>query len=298
MPEIARCPICRNAGWHDRSAFLACTHCELEVSRDHPLDAMPGQIEDALDGAGRDALSGPGWRLSAVALRNAAWRLGRSWRAGGWRREAPVAHAVVLGVIGRPQEMPVIETMMTGPGFPRAIVVLDGDGEAPQGPAGMRVSMRPLAGDFAAQRNQVQSLAQRRCGARCWVLQLDTDERPTPELLGRLGWMIQAADREGLRSIGLPRINLVDGARSALFPDIQYRLNRADVRFDGIVHERPVVAFAETTLGLAGAIEHRLSRERVLERSRSYETMRAGAGRPSDEWALLRPFDPASMAVR
>ena len=98
-----------------------------------------------------------------------------------------------------------------------------------------------------------------------------------------------------MRSIGLPRINRVDGARSALFPDIQYRLNRADIRFDGIVHERPVAPFGETTLGLRGAIEHALSRDRVLARSALYEGMRTGAGRRGDERALLLPFDPASM---
>ncbi len=298
MPDIARCPICRNAGWHDRFPVLACTHCELDVSRDATAEAVPEQIDAALDRAGRDSLSGDGWHLSSVALRNAAWRLGRSWRDGGWRREKPIPHSVVLGVIGRADNGPAIEAMRTEAGFAQAIVVLDGSGVPPPGLDGAAVAMRPLAGDFAGQRNHVQKMAQDRFGAESWVLQLDTDERPTADLLGSLGWMVRAADRDGLRSIGLPRINLVDGMRSALFPDIQYRLNRADIRFDGIVHERPVVPFGETSLGLAGAIEHRLTRERVVARSRLYEAMREGAGRVSDEEALLSPFDPLAMAVR
>ena len=71
---------------------------------------------------------------------------------------------------------------------------------------------------------------------------------------------------------------------------------RSDIRFAGRVHERPVVPFVESSLALAGALEHRLDGERVRERTRIYEAMSAGAGRPEDEALLLAPFDP--IAVR
>ena len=115
-------------------------------------------------------------------------------------------------------------------------------------------------------------------------------------MINSLGWLVAAADRDGLCSLGLPRRNLVDGVQSASYPDIQYRLNRNEIRFAGRVHERPVVRFAESSLALAGALDHRLDGARVRERTRLYEAMSTGAGRPEDEALLLVPFD--AVAVR
>lgn len=272
-----------------------CTHCELAVAIGAPLAPIRREIEAALAAAGCDRAAGATWRLSAIALRNAAWALAHSWREDAWRPERPVAHDVTLGVIGRPSDLPAITTLARLGGFSRTIVVLDGEGPAPAAPPRMLISMRPLAGDFAAQRNHVQSLAETDRGGCGWVMQLDTDECPSRNLLDSVGWMTRAADRDRLRSIGLPRRNLVDGIASALFPDIQYRLNRADIRFANTVHERPVVPFAQSTLGLAGVIEHRLDPVRVRTRSVAYEAMHPGAGRPADEEALLQPFDPVRM---
>ena len=61
------------------------------------------------------------------------------------------------------------------------------------------------------------------------------------------------------------------------------------------VHERPVVPFVESSLALTGALEHRLDGARVRERTRIYEAMSTGAGRPEDEALLLAPFDSAAV---
>ncbi|KQM76188.1 hypothetical protein ASE70_10390 [Sphingomonas sp. Leaf22] len=277
-----RCPICGNANWHDR-ALPECTHCGLAVA---DLAFDPPALRAAIDDTLRTGTPERGFALSPHARRNAAWALGLV----DGKPATPQPHAVTLGMIARAGEADGIAAMLAGlrPDFPRAIVLLDGTRDDAAALAGRvpwaRIVAHPLNGDFAAQRNQVQALA------TGWVLQLDTDELPDAALLAALGWLTAAADRDGLRSLGLPRRNRVDGVPSALWPDIQYRLNRAEIRFAGVVHERPVVPFERTALALAGAIDHFLSRSRVVERSRVYEAMSTGAGRPSDEAALLRPF--------
>ncbi|MEH3040729.1 MAG: hypothetical protein PGN21_11770 [Sphingomonas paucimobilis] len=281
-----RCPICGNAHWHDH-ALPECTHCGLAVA-DLGFDAAA--LRDAIFDHLRHGTPERGFALASHAGRNAAWALGLV----DGRPAIPRRHDVTLGMIARASEADDVATMLARlhPAFAYAIVLLDGTPGEAAALAGRvpwaRVVAHPLDGDFAAQRNRVQALA----GG--WVLQLDTDELPDAALLASLGWLTRAADREGLQSLGLPRRNLVDGVQSALWPDIQYRLNHAGVRFAGTVHERPVVPFERTSLALAGAIDHHLSRSRVIERSRIYEAMSTGAGRPSDEAALLRPFAAAT----
>ena len=280
-----RCPICGNANWHDRP-LPECTHCGLAVT-DLAFDAE--QLRHAIADHLRHDTPERGFHLSPHARRNAAWALGLVDGQPAVARP----HAVTLGMIARASESAQVAALLTtlAAHFPNRIVLLDGSpAEATALAAalpGATVHAHPLDGDFAAQRNRVQALAQG------WVLQLDSDETPDAALLAALGWLTAAADRDGLWALGLPRRNLVDGVRSALWPDIQYRLTRAHIRFAGTVHERPVVPFERTSLALAGAIDHHLVRARVLERSKVYEAMSAGAGRPSDEAALLRPFTAA-----
>lgn len=277
-----RCPVCGNAGWHDR-ALPECTHCGLAVV-DLGFDAV--RLRDAIAVHLRTGSPACDFALAPHARRNAAWALGLV----DGRPATPCPHDVTLGMIARASEADAIAAMLTGlrHAFARAIVLLDGTPDEAAALAGRvpwaRIVAHPLDGDFAAQRNRVQALADG------WVLQLDTDELPDAALLAALGWLTQAADRDGLQSLGLPRRNWVDGVQSALWPDIQYRVNHAGIRFAGTVHERPVVPFERTSLALAGAIDHRLSRSRVVERSAVYEAMSTGAGRPGDEAALLRPF--------
>ncbi len=277
-----------------------------EVARDIVARLESGVVDLEREPAER-------WALDPAGLRNAAWRFGfeveptavapnairfpHDYRPA--QAEAvpaqTVPHAVGLGIIARAADTADLVDIATHyrSAFGRIVVLLDATADDARELAArlpwIEVAHHPLDGDFAAQRNRLQDMMQTR-----WVLQIDTDERPAA-LLDALGWMVAAADRDGLRSLGLPRRNLVDGVQSASYPDIQYRLNRSDIRFVGRVHERPVVPFVESSLALACAIDHRLDGERVRERTRIYEAMSTGAGRPEDEALLLAPFDPVAV---
>ncbi|WP_267355443.1 MULTISPECIES: hypothetical protein [unclassified Methylobacterium] len=151
----------------------------------------------------------------------------------------------------------------------------------------VRVAARPLDGDFAAQRNALQGLAR-----HGWILQLDADEVLSPEAGRLLPALAAIAEAQGVASIGLARANRVDGVLSDVFPDVQYRLNRTGLRYAGRVHERPVLdgGWPESFIALHGLIEHRLSGAHVRARSRRYEDLDPGRGRPEEEIALLRPY--------
>jgi hypothetical protein len=303
-----RCPICGNWDWLARD-WPECSHCRLIVRDLGDLSGVARDVEAQLASGSFDLAGDPpaGWTLDGAGLRNAAWRYGYTVSPGLMPDERPavaitrraeaVAHAVGLAVMARPADVEDVVDLATTlrDRFARITILIDGTA-AELAAIVTRVPWvaghaHPLDGDFASQRNRLQDLA----GTR-WVLQLDADERPDAALLDALGWLVASADRDGLRALGLPRRNMVDGAQSALYPDIQYRLTRSDIRFDGRVHERPVVPFAESSLALYGAILHRLDGARVRARTRIYEAMSAGAGRPEDETLLLEPFDP--IAVR
>ncbi|RXD07268.1 hypothetical protein EQZ23_04185 [Sphingomonas sp. UV9] len=311
-----RCSICGNWDWLAYYDWFECSHCRLmvrdvhevgDVARDLVARLKTGTIDLERDPAER-------WTLDPAGSRNAAWRFGfevepiavshdevrfppdyRPARAYS-TAATTMPHDIGLGIMARSADAADIVEIATDlrDAFARIVILLDGTateaGEIAARLPWVEVAHHPLAGDFAAQRNRLQNMMQTR-----WVLQIDTDERPDAALLGALGWLVAAADRDGLRSLGLPRRNLVDGVQSASYPDIQYRLNRSDIRFAGRVHERPVVPFVESSLALAGALEHRLDGERVRERTRIYEAMSTGAGRPEDEGLLLAAFDPVAV---
>ncbi len=312
-----RCSICGNWDWLARGAWTECSHCRLRVRDVADVDAVAADVVARLDRGGLDLEREPAdrWMLDPAGARNAAWRFGfevapvavapDELRFPADYRPArvvatpavTVAHDIGLGVMARAADMADIVAIATDlrEAFRRIVVLLDGTvdeaGELTTRVPWIEIRTHPFDGDFAAQRNRLQDLMRAR-----WVLQIDTDERPDAALLSALGWLVAAADRDGLRSLGLPRRNMVDGVQSASYPDIQYRLNRGDIRFAGRVHERPVVPFDQSSLALAGALEHRLDGERVRERTRLYEAMSTGAGRPEDEALLLARYD--SVAVR
>jgi hypothetical protein len=262
-------------------------------------------------------VSGPvGWSLDLHGLRAAASRWGRvvrlprlfrkfptrliSWPA---RIEAMETAAlpgrVALGGIARAGEADALIGFADrfAPLFGRLAFVIDGSEaeadsirhrleQAAAGRCDVAVAAFPLNGDFGAQRNRVQALA-----GLPWILQLDTDERPDPALVRNLGAIVADADRWGNRIIAFPRINLVDDAPSAFYPDAQYRLVRSDIRFTRKVHETPLdgIHWRDIQLTLAGRIEHRLSSGRVRARSQQYEAIAQGGGKPDDERLLLLP---------
>lgn len=150
----------------------------------------------------------------------------------------------------------------------------------------LKVLAHPLNGNFAAQRNRVQAAAK-----LPWVLQLDTDERLDAATTDALPWLIADQERKDRSVVGIARLNLVDGQPSDHFPDVQYRLCRREVRYRNRVHETPDVSWRETAVFLGGVIEHHLPRERVAARSKVYEALEKGAGRPHDENRLLTPYE-------
>jgi hypothetical protein len=195
--------------------------------------------------------------------------------------------AVSLGLPCRPEDMErVLATVPAHAAWTDDVVVLVDTQTVPsRAAAGARVVARPLAGDFAAQRNALQRL-----GRHPWMLQLDADESLEPETVAYLPRLAALADRDGALSIGLSRRNLVDGVQADLFPDVQYRLNRREVTYAGRVHERPDRPWQRSFIALTGAIRHHLGRARVLSRSRRYEAMAPGHGRLKEAEALLRPY--------
>ncbi|MCD7111442.1 hypothetical protein LRX75_20605 [Rhizobium sp. DKSPLA3] len=150
---------------------------------------------------------------------------------------------------------------------------------------GISVVSRHLGGDFAAQRNALQDLS-----PSAWMLQLDADEDISGNLGRDLKRLATLGDQQGILSIGLPRMNFVDGVQSDLYPDLQYRLNRREVRYEGIVHERPARPWQRSFIALCGEIRHHLTAEHVARRSKAYEALQPGGGRLFEEDALSRLF--------
>ena len=322
--EARRCIVCGARDWRpagrttDPSERYRCSHCGLLVALDaYDAAALAASLE-ALLRPGSVALPRSGWGIDdpawmdAYTLRIAASGRSLAFEPGdgsqaaalahphsrhparGWLRAlAPAPARVALGMIVRASEVDdalgFVRKLL--PRFAEAVIVADGpvaDDALRPGDA-IRVLSHPLDGDFGAQRTRVQ----RACRSP-WVLQLDADETPSDSLLDAMDALTAQADRQGLVSIGLPRRNLVDGEWSDLYPDIQYRLNRREVVYSGRVHERPDLkgAWRRSMIAPAATLDHALARERVERRSREYEALATGGGRPGDEAALLRPYRP------
>ena len=310
MSARTRCFVCGARGWRRADRELRCDHCGVRVRVDHDrgecVDALGALLRPGPCALARDlpfAADIYTLRIAASRVGLAAWpcdrmtaealayphsvRPARAWL----RPRAPAPPRVALGMILRAD---AVERTLERIGpwrarFAGIVLVVDDAAREPVQRDGATVLHRPLGKDFAAQRNAVQRAASAR-----WVLQLDDDETPSDALLHAMDAISAHADAQNVVSVGFPRRNLVDGAWSDLWPDVQYRLNRREVRFAGAVHERPAVpgGWRHTTIALDGVIDHYLERARVEERSRRYEAMRGGAGRPGDEMALLRPFAP------
>ena len=308
-----RCFVCGARDWREGFGArhdLACGHCGVRVERPYDPDAcrtaceellVPG--ESVLDRALPFAADAYTWRIMASGAGLAAWPMDRADAVDlaypHSKRHprmilaapAPARPRVTLGMIVRASALDGALARIAAwrARLAGVVIACDAPLAPPREHMGALILSRPLAGDFAAQRNAVQAAA-----PTPWVLQLDDDESPDRALVDGIDAWSAQADAQNVVSIGLRRRNLVDGIWSDLWPDIQYRLNRREVRFRGTVHERPHVAggWRRSTIALGGTIEHHLVRARVEERSALYEAMQTGAGRPDDEAALLRPFMP------
>ena len=297
---------------------LACASCGVLVDAGADPAACWADLARALAGRAFRLDPEAPYGLDIYPLRLAATRLRRGVRAVGEADRAALLHphseraaggnlfdldatlpaTVSLGLLCRPQDLGDVLTRLPAHAAWTSDVAILVDGpDSPPIPApipfypsgAVRIAARPLAGDFAAQRNALQNLSR-----RAWMLQLDADEELAPTEGELLPALAALAEESEILSIGLPRRNRVDGILSDVYPDVQYRLNRAHVRFRGRVHERPDLGgeWRRGFITLHGAIEHRLSRAHVEARSRRYEAMDPGRGRPEEETALLRPYRP------
>lgn len=184
-----------------------------------------------------------------------------------------------------------------GPAFDALCIVTDRAPSAASRSADQRIEWidHPLDADFAKQRNVAQQALR-----TPWAFHLDTDETIDPALLHRVRSLASCADRDGLRAIGVPRTNMVDGVKSELYPDFQYRLVHSSVRFEGRVHERPDACrdWPTTSLYLEGGLTHRLTAERVRSRHETYAAMGQERARSDDLEQLLTPFGTVSIRHR
>lgn len=301
---------------HRRPFPLACASCGVLLERGADASRCHAHLAAAL--AGPTFASDPDapYGLDLYTLRTAATWLkrgirpldaeghaalrrphgGHAARATLFALDASEERPVSLGLLCRPSEVDaVLASLPAQAGWTDDITILLDADVIPPGavaiagfPAGaVRVTARPLAGDFAAQRNALQALAR-----HAWMLQLDADESLDPATGRLLPALAALAEAGAVRSIGLSRFNRVDGILSDVYPDVQYRLNRNDVRYAGRVHERPQLAggWPESFISLHGGIEHRLSRAHVVARSRRYEALDPGRGRLEEADALLQPY--------
>jgi hypothetical protein len=307
-PARVTCPLCGIAfdpAGRERAAT------ELAALLDRAGLAVPSS---GLTGAS-------GWTLPLAGLRMAASRAGRQAIPAGLARFVPlplldrlagrirVALAprpagtgakVALGCIARTSEAGALDLFVERYAgiFAQFIFMLDGPEAEARAIADHLRTLAPgadiivrahaLAGDFSAQRNRAQAL----CTVP-WIIQLDTDEQLDRGLIESLGAVAAEAEVWGTSIVGFPRANLVDGQLSNFYPDVQYRLTRAHVCYHRRVHETPLdgAHWRQVAVSLAGRIEHQLSRARVVERSREYEAIAEGGGKPQDESWLLEAYE-------
>ena len=310
MSALARCFVCGARDWRPaRGTELACSHCGVRVGADYGADACASALHGMLAPGLAEASPDMPFRMDPYTLRIAASRRGlAAWPAG--RRDAaalayphsrdparmwlqhrtPSPKRATLAMILRADAVDGAVARMAPwrDRFADVVLVADANGSG-ETRDGIRILRHPLDGDFGTQRTRAQAAAR-----SPWVLQLDHDETPSVALLDAVDALAAQCDAQNVVSVGFPRRNLVDGAWSDLWPDVQYRLNRRELGFRGAVHERPAVpgGWRRSTIALDGVIDHDLHRARVEERSRRYERMREGGGRLCDEAALLRPFRP------
>ncbi len=303
-------------GGRRRDFPLACASCGLLLTADADPDRCHADLAERLAAPAFVPDPDGAYGLDLYTLRSAATGAGLGIRAldGDGRADLRRPHGiraaqadlyaldvgetmpVSLGLLCRPADL---ERVLAGVEAHAAwtddvVVLLDASAGPPRAMAAagfahgaVRVAARPMDGDFGAQRNALQDLAR-----HPWMLQLDADETLDAAAGRRLPALAGLAEAGDVLSVGLPRRNRVDGVLSDVYPDVQYRLNRRSVRYGGRVHERPVLdgGWPRSVIALHGAIEHHLGRAHVLARSRRYESLAPGRGRPEEEAALLRPF--------
>jgi hypothetical protein len=303
-------------GGRVRAFPFACGSCGVLLAAGADPAACRAHLAARMTGSDFDADPDAPYGLDLYTLRSAATGFGLGVRPHDEAGQADLRHPharhaargglyaldgapgrpVSLGLLCRPEALGSALAVLAAHAAwtDDVVILLDAPRRAPEAvpaagfpPGAVRVGGRPLAGDFAAQRNALQDLAR-----HPWMLQLDADETLAVEAGRRLPALAALAEASDVVSVGLARRNRVDGALADVYPDVQYRLNRRCVRYAGRVHERPVLdgGWPRSLIALHGVIEHHLDRAHVLARSRRYESLAPGRGRPEEEAALLRPY--------
>lgn len=170
-------------------------------------------------------------------------------------------------------------------------VVWDGRAPAsvPRCPVPLRQRVRPLGGDFSAQRNAMLEL----CTGE-WCLYLDADERLPPDVwatLPRLAALPEAG------SVLFPRLTFEGDTAHirvgyGLWPDVQQRFFRRtpEIRFTGVVHEKLVWTMGRPVLAPGLSLLHyshiAKNREALEARLTVYNT---ATGRPTHRLSRKYP---------
>lgn len=200
------------------------------------------------------------------------------------------ASPMTLGVMCRDQELSSVLEKFAGfdREFAEYFVVVDQPSTwqtALEIPQHCRILNRNLGRDFGSQRNYIQELSN-----SDWVLQIDADEALTVESVRKLRRLATLAAEQDVVSIGLPRKNFVGSRLSDLYPDVQYRVNRRVVRYEGMVHERPARPWQRSMIAVGLDISHQLDERHVGQRSHLYDEISPGNGRLHEEECLKTAF--------
>lgn len=234
--------------------------------------ACLGLAARPMDAAQTEALSRPHSSLAGAAILSPLDHL--------------VASPMTLGVMCRDQDVSSVLEKCAGFGdeFAECIVVVDQPNTwqtALEIPQRCKVLTRYLDRDFGSQRNYIQDLSE-----SDWVLQIDADEDLTVESVRKLRRLATLAAEQDVVSIGLPRKNFVGSRLSDLYPDVQYRVNRRIVRYEGNVHERPARPWQRSMIAVGLDINHLLDEAHVGLRSHLYDEISPGNGRLHEEECL------------
>lgn len=201
--------------------------------------------------------------------------------------DAPSLPGLGVGAILHPAEPDLPAFFAQVPGWVREMaVVWDGAPPAfdpvPLCPVPLRQTVRPLGGDFSAQRNAMLGLLSTE-----WCLYLDADERLAPRTWALLPRLMAVP---GTGAWLLPRATAYPDPNHlrvgyGLWPDVQLRLLRRmpGVCFRGAVHERVVGVHGHTCLLADAWIDHlswtAKDRGALAERLRVFNA--AGTAQPS-----------------
>lgn len=148
---------------------------------------------------------------------------------------------------------------------------------------GARVITRALNGDFAAQRNAGVATVRTE-----WVITIDGDEVVEPGLVPLLKW---AASWPGADAVLIPRLNFIteQGPEPVFWPDMNVRMFRSHLRFQGVLHERVDGVRRPLFAPLSGPfVLHRKSLARQHRATLLYDAIDPNSPYPPDLIAQVR----------